>query len=155
MVLLLKPTHTPLSTQVYGPLPGSALTTFTQLQALSLVDTQVHVHVSQSSSNGVFVKVTTDCEFSQITGSLPVDLGDIETLSMIWLDHNPSLGGLVPASLSKLNLTVVEFHRSNFSGVLPELSWHLIPDCTLAGMGTPFDCPLPEGAETYCGAQCE
>jgi hypothetical protein len=53
-------------------------------------------------------------------------------LQMVWLDHNPSLGGVVPASLSQLaNLTVLELHRSNFTGVLPALNYRRCPFLSL------------------------
>jgi hypothetical protein len=56
--------------------------------------------------------------------SLPTAMGSMTGLQMVWLDHNPSLGGVVPASLSQLaNLTVLELHRSNFTGVLPALNY--------------------------------
>jgi hypothetical protein len=119
-----------LGHKVKGELPGAALMSFKMLTSLSLVDTD-------------------------ITGSLPTDLGELGQLQMLWLDHNAMLGGEVPASLGQRNMTVMELHRSNFSGVLPPLNWKDIPDCTLAGMGTPFRCPLPEGADVYCGASCE
>lgn len=70
---------------------------------------------------------------------------------MIWLDHNPLLSGPIPTGLATLELSVLELHRSNFSGVLPELNYTAIPDCTLNDLV--FQCPLPRGAET-CGALC-
>jgi hypothetical protein len=68
---------------------------------------------------------------TDITGSLPTDLGELGQLQMLWLDHNAMLGGEVPASLGQRNMTVMELHRSNFSGVLPPLNWKDIPDCKL------------------------
>ena len=99
---------------------------------------------------------------SGLTGSLPPSLGEIPSLKMIWLDHNPKLGGAIPITFAHLNLTVLEIHYSNFSGPLPPMNFAEIPDCTMyndnwsgAGpLGSPtFACPLPHGAET-CGAVC-
>ena len=89
-------------TEVYllgAYLSGAIPDTFTQmtaLRSLSLVDTR-------------------------ITGVLPSNMGDMAGLEMIWLDHNSQLGGRVPTSLGKLRITVLELHRSNFTGVLPPL----------------------------------
>lgn len=104
---------------------------------------------------------------SGITGMLPPELGTIAGLKMIWLDHNPSLGGTIPLTFNQLNLTVLELHYSNFSGALPPLNYLAIPDCTMYNDrwasianqarenhgGNVFDCPLPHGAES-CGAVC-
>ena len=116
-----------LSNTIKGTIPA-AFTGMKHLQSLSLVDTQ-------------------------IAGALPADMGKMSGLQMIWLDHNPLLGGAVPQSLLELgsNLAVLELHRSNFTGVLPALDYRGIPDCTLNDMV--FQCPLPPGAET-CGAVC-
>lgn len=115
-----------LSNNLKGKIPES-FTQLSQLRALSLVDTA-------------------------ITGSLPANMGDLMSLEMMWVDHNSMLGGPIPASLNKLNLSVIEAHRSNFSGTLPPLDYRDIADCTLNDMV--FDCPLPDGANT-CGALCK
>lgn len=114
-----------LSDHLIGELPPS-FTNFKQLQSLSFVDTK-------------------------IGGVLPANMGDMTALEMIWLDHNPELGGVVPASLAKLDLSVLELHRSGFEGTLPPMAYTEIPDCTLNDLV--FKCPLPEGANT-CGALC-
>lgn len=88
---------------------------------------------------------------TKITGTIPDTIGDARALSMVWLDHNPTLGGEIPASFSKLKLTAFELHMSKFTGKLPALDYANIPDCTLNGLV--FQCPLPPGAET-CGAVC-
>lgn len=94
-----------------------------------------------------------------LTGEVPPSLGSIKGLEMIWLDHNPTLGGPIPLTFNQLNLSVLEIHYSNFSGALPPLDYLDIADCTMyndrwsnAGGGR-FDCPLPRGAES-CGAVC-
>eukprot|EP00908_Phaeocystis_cordata_P024327 Transcript_6791.p5 GENE.Transcript_6791~~Transcript_6791.p5 ORF type:complete len:83 (-),score=32.31 Transcript_6791:249-497(-) len=81
-------------------------------------------------------------------------MGDLAALEMLWLDNNPLLNGSIPASLVRLGgrLTAVELSNSAFGGVLPALPWSRIPDCTLNGLT--FDCPLPPGAATSCGARC-
>ena len=91
---------------------------------------------------------------TRLTGSLPAEIGTMRGLEMLWLDHNPHLGGAIPGSFKGLDgqLTAFELHHSNFSGPLPELAWAAIPDCTLNDLV--FDCPLPRGAET-CGAACK
>ena len=111
--------------------PSPFLGNFTALTALSLVGTN-------------------------ITGTPPADLfSDLSALQMVWLAHNPSLGGAIPQSLSALpggQITAFELHGSGFGGALPDnVNWADIPDCTLNGLI--FDCPLPSGAET-CGAAC-
>lgn len=111
--------------------PPSFLGNFTALVALSLVSTN-------------------------ITGTLPSDIFDrLTNLQMVWLDHNPNLGGAIPQSLSSIpdgQMTAFELHGSAFDGALPNnVDWAGIPDCTLNGLI--FDCPLPTGAET-CGAAC-
>ena len=59
---------------------------------------------------------------------------------MLWLDHNPMLGGQLPPSFAQLTkLSAVELHHSGFNGVLPPLDWAQIPDCTLNGLT--FACP--------------
>ena len=121
--------------EVSGALPPSA-GNLTALAALSLVGTQ-------------------------LTGTVPEAVAALPSLSMVWLDHNPSLGGAVPASFGGRGgasglapLTAFELHMSNFSGRLPEdIDYAGIPDCALNGPQT-FACPLPPGAET-CGATCE
>ena len=50
-----------------GVIPDS-FTKLTALRSLSLVDTAIY-------------------------GTLPINMGDMTGLQMIWLDHNPSLGG--------------------------------------------------------------
>jgi len=95
---------------------------------------------------------------TDLTGSLPSDLfaqDQLSAVQMVWLDHNPGLGGEIPESLSLLpdgQVTAFELHGSAFQGGLPaDVAWTEIADCTLNGLV--FDCPLPEGAET-CGAAC-
>jgi len=89
---------------------------------------------------------------TNVKGPLPANFGELLALEMIWLDHNPHLGGALPKSMEKLTkLTALELHHSSFSGELPRLPYKEIPDCTLAD--NEFDCPLPEGAE-ICGAVC-
>ena len=100
---------------------------------------------------------------SRVHGELPLSLGHIPSLKMIWLDHNPALGGDVPTTFAQLDLSVLELHFSNFSGVLPALDYLGIADCTLyndrwsrataAPGNNKFACPLPHGAES-CGAMC-
>jgi hypothetical protein len=76
----------------------------------------------------------------------------MSNLEMLWLDHNPQLGGAIPRSFIGLTkLSAFELHHSNFSGALPPLEWAKIADCTLNDLV--FDCPLPQGADT-CGAAC-
>ena len=85
------------------------------------------------------------------------------SLSMLWMDHNPALGGSIPLSFSQLHLSVLELHYSNFSGALPPLDFLSIADCMLyndrwrapatavaAAGNNVFACPLPEGGES-CG----
>jgi hypothetical protein len=113
-----------LGPEVHGVLPN--IDAMAQLRVLSLVETK-------------------------ISGTVPDTIGSMPALEMVWLDHNPFLGGALPSSLSKLKLSVLEVHRSNFSGVLPPLDYGSIADCTLNDMQ--FECPLPEGAAA-CGAAC-
>ena len=125
---------------IRGQLPSSAVAGLTHLLALSIVDTQ-------------------------LTGTLPPELGGLPALKMLWLDHNRQLGGRLPPSLANLNLTVLELHFSGFSGPLPPLDYAAIPDCTMYNDrrwrntdgnnngNNVFDCPLPPGAEV-CGAVC-
>eukprot|EP00039_Didymoeca_costata_P017990 m.331659 g.331659 ORF g.331659 m.331659 type:complete len:497 (+) comp16775_c0_seq1:97-1587(+) len=115
-----------LSSAVSGQIPDS-FTGMKHLKALSLVNTRV-------------------------TGSLPAEMGSMTGLQMIWLDHNPMLGGTIPQSLVNLpELLVLELHYSNFTGVLPPLNFRGIYDCTLNNLK--FACPLPKDAEV-CGAAC-
>lgn len=89
---------------------------------------------------------------TSITGSLPASIGYMPLLTMIWFDHNPTLGGQIPASFTNLkNVTAFELHSCNFFGRLPLMDYANIPDCTLNNQV--FSCPLPAGAET-CGAAC-
>jgi hypothetical protein len=99
---------------------------------------------------------------ADVYGVIPAALGEIPTLSMVWFDHNPALGGALPLSMSQLKLSVLELHYSNFSGVLPPLDYLEIADCTLYNKRWPsmptagnnvFACPLPHGADS-CGAVC-
>ena len=113
-----------LSDQIEGALPA-AFTEFQELNSLSIVGTQMH-------------------------GSLPEDMGRMASLSKIWLDHNPRLGGAVPHSLTQLNLSVLELHHCGFEHI-PALAFRSIPDCTLGY--NRFACPLPRDAEV-CGAIC-
>lgn len=90
---------------------------------------------------------------TSITGTLPVSVGYMPLLTMIWFDHNPTLGGQIPASFANLqNVTAFELHSSNFYGRLPLMDYASIADCTLNSQI--FSCPLPAGAET-CGAACK
>ena len=89
---------------------------------------------------------------TNISGTIPDDIGEMKSVEMIWLDHNPLMGGALPGSLSQLKLSVLELHRSSFSGVLPPLHFDAIADCTLNDLT--FACPLPPGAGA-CGAACE
>jgi len=115
-----------LGANVRGHIPAS-IAKFDELVALSLVGTQLQ-------------------------GTLPPAIGTMKNLEMVWLDHNPSLGGPIPESFTGLTkLTAFELHRSNFSGRLPPMAYAGIADCTLNDLT--FDCPLPRGAET-CGAAC-
>jgi hypothetical protein len=112
-----------------GAFPAS-IASFAHLAVLSLVNSQIH-------------------------GSIPTEIGELSKLRMIWLDHNAKLGGSLPASMSKLELEVLELHYSAFSGVLPVLPYATIPDCMLYVPGEKgnFACPLPPGAAD-CGAVC-
>merc|ERR1719469_973333 len=88
-----------------------------------------------------------------ITGTLPASIGHLPNLEMLWFDHNKWLGGEIPQSFANLKkLSGFELHMSNFTGVLPQLEWASIADCTLNGLV--FNCPLPRGAET-CGCACK
>jgi len=90
---------------------------------------------------------------TSLTGTLPVSLGLLPNLSMIWFDHNPTLGGEIPDSWSNLkDVTAFELHSCAFHGRLPMMDYANIADCTLNNLV--FDCPLPPGAET-CGAACK
>jgi len=90
---------------------------------------------------------------TSLTGSLPASLGYLPQLTMIWFDHNPTLGGQIPASFANLkNVTAFELHSCNFYGRLPLMDYANIADCTLNSQI--FSCPLPPGAET-CGAACK
>lgn len=111
---------------IRGTMPAS-FTRLTGLQALSIVS-------------------------SNLSGELPSAMGDMASLSMLWLDHNPLLVGTIPSTLGRLALDVLELHRSGFGGRMPRLNYEDIADCTLGGMV--FECPLPPGAET-CGAVCK
>ena len=116
-----------MDSAVAGVLPDS-IGNFSELVALSLVGTS-------------------------ITGSLPASIGNMPALKMVWLDHNPKLGGAIPASFANLKgLVAFELHFSGFSGKLPALPFETIPDCTLNGLT--FDCPLPKNA-FMCGAACK
>jgi hypothetical protein len=118
---------------------------------------------SSSSSSNKFLGnfsalVALSLVATNLTGSLPSDLfaqDQLSAVQMVWLDHNPGLGGEIPESLSLLpdgQVTAFELHGSSFQGGLPDdVAWAEIADCTLNGLV--FDCPLPEGAET-CGAAC-
>ena len=68
---------------------------------------------------------------TDVHGVIPAALGEIPALGMVWLDHNPSLGGALPLSMARLELSVLELHYSNFSGALPPLDYLGIADCTL------------------------
>ena len=86
-------------------------------------------------------------------GAVPDGLGELPNLRMLWLDHNPKLGGPIPQSFAKLkNLVAFELHFSGFNGPLPAINFADIPDCTLNGLT--FDCPLPENA-FICAAACK
>jgi len=88
-----------------------------------------------------------------LTGTLPVSLGLLPNLQMIWFDHNPTLGGVIPDSWSNLRgVSAFELHSCLFHGRLPRMDYASIADCTLNNLV--FDCPLPPGAET-CGAACK
>jgi len=90
---------------------------------------------------------------TSLSGGLPVSLGYLPLLTMIWFDHNANLGGEIPASWANLkNVTALELHSCQFYGRLPLLNYAAIADCTLNGQV--FACPLPSGAET-CGAACK
>jgi hypothetical protein len=65
-----------LSPQINGTLSPS-IVNFSQLQSLSIVGTS-------------------------ITGTIPPAIGTMKALEMIWLDHNPNLGGPIPPSLLQL-----------------------------------------------------
>lgn len=115
-----------LGSNVFGRIPAS-ISKFGELVALSLVDTLLE-------------------------GTLPASMGSMTNLEMVWLDHNPKLGGPIPESFLNLNkLTAFELQMSNFSGRLPIMNYTGIADCMLNGLT--FDCPLPHGADT-CGAAC-
>jgi len=115
-----------LGPDVKGEIPAS-ISAFTQLQALSLVETKIQ-------------------------GTLPGSIADLQKLTYLWLDHNPMLGGELPSTLAKMGqLYAFEVHYSNFTGTLPKANWRGIADCAL--QGNRFACPLPPGAET-CGASC-
>jgi hypothetical protein len=115
-----------LGDSIIGSIPTS-IGRLSQLRALSIVSTK-------------------------ITGKLPSSIGDLSNLEMVWLDHNPGMSGPIPASFSKLKLSVLEMEKSGLSGKMPALAYTEIPDCVLSGME--FECPLPPGAET-CGAMCK
>ena len=91
---------------------------------------------------------------TRLTGTIPDAIGALPNLEMVWMDHNPTLGGAIPQSFAGLSgkLQAFELHMSGFSGVLPVLDWAAIADCTLNGLV--FKCPLPKGAET-CGCTCK
>jgi hypothetical protein len=90
---------------------------------------------------------------TSLTGSLPASIGYMPLLTMMWFDHNPTLGGQIPASFTNLqNVTAFELHSCNFYGRLPLMDYASIADCTLNSQV--FSCPLPAGAET-CGAACK
>lgn len=91
---------------------------------------------------------------SHLRGPLPDVFHRLIALEMLWLDNNVQLSGAVPPSLTQIGgqLTVLELSRSNFSGSLPVLPYATIPDCTLGGLV--FDCPLPPGSDSSCGARC-
>lgn len=115
-----------LGESIQGTLPDS-IGNFRHLNALSFVTTNIQ-------------------------GTLPESMGHLPALTMLWLDHNPHLGGSIPLSFTKLQgLAAFELHRSNFTGPLPSLDFKSIADCHLEH--DKFECPLPLGAET-CGAAC-
>jgi hypothetical protein len=91
---------------------------------------------------------------TRLTGTIPEAVGALPNLEMVWMDHNPTLGGAIPASFVARSgqLQAFELHTSGFNGTLPALDWASIADCTLNGLV--FDCPLPKGAET-CGCTCK
>lgn len=90
---------------------------------------------------------------TSLTGGLPVSLGYLPQLTMIWFDHNPTLGGQIPSSFANLsNVSAFELHSCNFYGRLPLMDYANIADCTLNNQI--FACPLPAGADT-CGAACK
>lgn len=118
-----------LGENITGTIPPS-FTGLSRLAALSIVD-------------------------SNLGGELPAAMGDLSSLKMLWMDHNPKLVGNIPASFERLSLNVIELVGSGFSGKLPQMSFTDIADCVLGGAGKMiFDCPLPPGAET-CGAVCK
>ena len=46
---------------------------------------------------------------TSITGSLPASIGNMPSLEMVWLDHNPKLGGPIPQTFANLkNLVAFE-----------------------------------------------
>ena len=117
-----------LGDPIAGELPADVFGNLDELVALSFVGTRMR-------------------------GTVPDGLGELPNLRMLWLDHNPTLGGALPPSLAKLtSLSALELHHSGFSGALPPLPFKQIADCTLNGLV--FACPLPEGAES-CGATCK
>lgn len=129
----------------------SATRDFAHITEIYLLDQSLHGEIPDSFL-GLDHLVALSLVDTSISGSLPARMGEMTALEMIWLDHNPLLGGPVPSSLAMLpRLSVLELHRSNFTGVLPPLNYLNIADCTLNDLA--FVCPLPHGAAA-CGAAC-
>ena len=53
-----------------------------------------------------------------MTGSIPVELGDMDSLTDLWLRDN-SLSGGIPQELEDLNLTALHLSGNSFSGCIP------------------------------------
>ena len=55
---------------------------------------------------------------NDLTGSIPVELGDMDSLTHLWLRDN-SLSGGIPQELEDLNLTALHLSGNSFSGCIP------------------------------------
>ena len=55
-----------------------------------------------------------------ITGVMPPEIGEMESLTELFLHHN-SLTGTIPSAIANLtNLVILDFHRNQLTGPLPE-----------------------------------
>lgn len=93
-----------------------------------------------------------DVSENQLSGTVPAELGEIKTLSALWLHHNPKLGGTLPSTLTKPKFYALELQFCNFSGPLPEVNFWNISNCLV--YGNTFQCPCPEQGRS-CGCACD
>ena len=89
----------------------------------------------------------------QLTGTIPEDLCEID--SLIWLNlRNNYMIGSVPSCLKNLqHLWFLELSNNSFTGPCPDLPFaQYTRHCDLGDI--PFTCPLPASASACKGDPC-